>query len=133
MSDSIKPPGIGPSGAPAAGGAMPAVGATGDAFRAELERTAAASGTPETTGPSGAAPAAATPHAARIRSIAEDLRAGRIDATQAVERLLERTLSVGPAALLPPARRAELEALLRGLLQDDPTLSAMQRDLARAR
>lgn len=139
MSSAIKPPGsggpVGGAGAPPeSGGARPVEGAS-EEFRAALENAgeadaSKAAGASASAG--GAAPAEGS-RAALLRSLAEDLRAGRIDPQQAVDRLVDRTLSSGAAASLPPARRAELEALLRSTLDEDPTLAAMQRDLSRGR
>ncbi|UJR85924.1 hypothetical protein [Sandaracinus amylolyticus] len=121
MSSAIKPPGTGPtSGAPTdVGGATSAEGAS-DAFRAELEKAG------------GAKSAATGARADALKALAEEVRSGRIDASQAIDRLVERAMG-GAAASLPPARRAELEAMLRAALEEDPTLAAMQRDLARGR
>ncbi|AKF10670.1 hypothetical protein DB32_007819 [Sandaracinus amylolyticus] len=103
------------------GAATGAEGAS-DAFRAELEKAGA------TGGPSAASGARTD----ALKALAEEVRSGRIDASQAIDRLVERALG-GMAASLPPARRAELEAMLRAALEEDPTLAAMQRDLARGR
>ena len=140
MSSAIKPPGTGPtSGAPTdvgsardvgsasdVGGARSAEGAS-DAFRAELDKAGA---TDATRGASTSAASGARADA--LKALADEVRSGRIDASQAIDRLVERAMG-GAAASLPPARRAELEAMLRAALEEDPTLAAMQRDLARGR
>jgi hypothetical protein len=121
---SARPPG-GPGGAdgsaPAGQGGARRPDEAGHAFHGALER-AGAGGAPEG--------AAGVGRANPVEAIVEDLRAGHIDATDAVERLVQRALE-GPAAALPPARRAELEAHLRRSLRDDPTLAALTRDLSR--
>lgn len=68
-----------------------------------------------------------------VASITDDLRAGRIDARTAVDRLVARALAAPDATALPPAGRAELEAHLRAALSEDPTLVALAKDLERAR
>lgn len=138
MSSAIKPPGSGgppgtgpiPGASTEVGGAKSVGGASSagasDAFRAELERSGADAA-------AAARPAASSARAEALRALAEEVRSGRIDARTAIDRLVERALGAGPAASLPPARRAELETLLRAALEEDPTLVAMQRDLARGR
>ncbi len=132
MSSAIKPPGSGPVGgageSPESGGARPVEGSSED-FRAELDKA----GEAKSAGVDTATAPVEGSRAELVRSLAADIRAGRIDPQQAVDRLVERTLSSGAAASLPPARRAELEALLRSTLEGDPTLEAMQRDLSRGR
>lgn len=139
MTSAIKPPSaspVGGAGAPPESAARPLSG-SGESFRSELEKAApvaeVATGTPTVaqTGAAQAHAAQTTVRAELLRAISEDLRAGRIDSRQAIDRLVERALSAGPAAVLPPARRAELEALLRSTLAEDPTLASMQRELAR--
>lgn len=60
-----------------------------------------------------------------------DVKAGRIDANAAVERLVAEALEGPLAAGLTPAGKADLEAHLRDALQHDPNLAAMVRDLER--
>jgi hypothetical protein len=122
MTSGIKPPGAPGTppnvSGPEAGGARPA----GESFRAELEKTS------EAGAPGGPA---ATARAETVRALAAEVRAGRITGPEAIERLVQRALA--SAGALPPARRAELEALLRSALEEDPTLASMQKDLARGR
>lgn len=129
MSSAIKPPG---TGGPPAAGLAPEVGGASStdrgAFRAELEAPAAEAARDVRSGE--AAPSA---RADALRALADEVRSGRLDAKTAIDRLVERALGAGPAAALPPARRAELEALLRSALDEDPTLVAIQRDLTRGR
>lgn len=115
---------------PPAGGGHPVSG-VGESFRSEHEKSVRAGEVEGGTAPGAQATGQATGRAALLRAWAEDLRAGRIDPRQAVDRVIERALTTGLAAALPPVRRAELEALLRGLLAEDPTLVSMQKDLAR--
>lgn len=132
MSSSIKPPGAAGTGGPTGPAASDDVrtAGSGAAFQEELAKAGTAGA------PAGAAPAtsaAATQRAELLRALADEIRSGQVDPKQAVDRLIERTLTTGPAAALPPARRVELEALLRAALEEDPTLQAMQRDLTRGR
>lgn len=130
MSSEIKPPGAG-GVTPNVGGAdssAPSEG-TGEAFRAALEGSAPVEG---------AAPVAQSADASSsatqgIEGIAAELRAGRVDSSQAVEQLLTRALSSASARALPPAERARLESMLRSAIAEDPTLAAMQKDLTRGR
>ncbi len=66
---------------------------------------------------------------APLEGIRADLAAGRIDADEAVDRLVERALAT--AGALPAGHRAALEARLRAALAEDPTLSALRKDLER--
>jgi hypothetical protein len=80
---------------------------------------------------SGAAPhlAAERVTSAHVAALHADLEAGRVDVEQALDRLVERALSL--AAGLPMTQRAALEAQLRAALTDDPTLVALREDLQR--
>src|SRR5690606_31185359 len=66
----------------------------------------------------------------RARELEAELRAGRLDVDQAIDRLVARALE--DARELPAAHRAALEAQLREALSEDPTLVALRRDLERA-
>ena len=128
---SIKPPSGKPSGLPPATDASSAKSgaakAPSDAFRKALEEPDAAAA----AGPSpGAARAAPKTDAV---AIAQELRAGRIDAETAVNKLVEKALAKADAVGLPPAKRSDLEALLRDALASDPTLSQLSKDLERGR
>ncbi len=157
MSSAIKPPGgsggappagVGEAGAPRAldsgaldsgaldSGALDSATdvSRGEAFRGELSKAAETEGSKS----SGATQRAGTENvgasrAELLRGLAEELRTGQVGSEQAVDRLVERALSSGTARGLPPARRAELETLLRTALAEDPTLAAMQGDLSRGR
>jgi hypothetical protein len=66
---------------------------------------------------------------AEIAAIAAEIKAGTLAPGAAVERLVERALSSGVAAGLPPAQKERLAELLRAQLAEDPTLQALQREL----
>jgi len=82
-------------------------------------------------GPSGPAEGAAA--ADPVRSVAADLRAGRITPEQAVDRLVESTVSRRIGAQAPEAVRARLRASLVDLLAHDPHLADLVKRLERAR
>ncbi len=65
-----------------------------------------------------------------IAAIAREIRAGTLDPAAAVERLVQRALESKTAAGLAPAQKARLAEVLRAQLAQDPTLQALQRDLA---
>lgn len=117
---SIKPKGPGGPGVPDAPDAPSAkpTEAPRESFREVLDA------------PSGAARTSAT---GPLASITDDLRAGKIDAATAIDRLVANALAGKDVAGLPPARRAELEAHLRAALAEDPALVALTKDLERAR
>jgi hypothetical protein len=124
MSSPIKPPGGKPAGGVspedvAGTGSAKGPGKAAEAFRDALE------------GARGADASTAAGAADPVRAVAADLAAGRIDAATAVDRLVARALESGGARGLPPVRRAELEALLRASLAEDPTLVSLTKDLER--
>lgn len=144
MSNAIKPPGVGGSpplpedvATPKTGSVQP--GSSGEGFRSALESGSPPEGRSSLEAASAAAPAEGTPSTTAasasegVRGIAAELRAGRIDASEAVERLLQRTLAGPAVGALPPAERARLESMLRASLAEDPTLASMQKDLSRGR
>lgn len=122
---SIKPPsGKSPSLPPAADVGIDAARGSGpkapsEAFRKVLEEPVA-----------GAARAEPTSVAA---ALARDLRAGRLDSDTVVNKLVDKALAKSDAAGLSPAKRVELEAMLRDALLSDPTLSQLSKDLERGR
>ncbi len=135
MSSAIKPPG---SGGPVVGMDVPSesgptssVREAGRDFRSELDRAH------ELASPASVDTASRTnvesTRTELLRALSDELRAGTLDPNQAIERLVERTLNSGPAASLSPTLRTELENLLRSVLELDPSLDAMRRDLARGR
>lgn len=128
MTSPIKPPGDGPPGPSSPDGPggpsgpgkpKPAEGPS-EAFRETLEGASEGPASEQVAGSDA------------LQSVADDLRAGRIDAAQAVDRLVQRALEAAPEAL-PPAARAELEAHLRRALAEDPSLSALTKDLERGK
>lgn len=64
-----------------------------------------------------------------LRALATEVQAGRMDATAAVEQLVQRVLSESAAMSLPPEHRARLEQVLRSQLANDPALQALQKNL----
>jgi len=117
---SIKPPGgaplpIQPSTTPA-GDAGAAEQAAGPSFRQALD---SAAGTGQVQQPAAAAPGSVT--ADPIAELAQAVRAGALSREQALERLVERAVS-GVGAELTQTQRAELSAVLREALQNDPAL-----------
>lgn len=121
MSSSIKPPGTNPVAPPvSAEGAGPtAAPRNPEAFRAALDGA-------------GAAPAVhSTQGAGSVEKVVAELRAGRVDVAGAVEALVAEALGGKTVSALPPARRAELEGVLRQALAEDPALVELQRDLER--
>ena len=123
MTSPIKPPGGGPPKVPGADAqpdprkAERSEGAR-EAFETALE------GTPKGADAAGAAP---------VDDVVADLRAGRIDAAAAVEKMVQEALSAPGVAQLDAAARAELEAHIRQTLEDDPNLAALVRDLEQGR
>lgn len=119
MTSPIKPPGGGPPKVPGAD-AQPdptkAKGAGGsrEAFEAALD------GVDRGRDAQAAAP---------VDAVVADLRAGRIDAAAAVDKMVQEALSAPGVASLDAAARAELEAHIRHTLEDDPNLAALVRDL----
>lgn len=65
-----------------------------------------------------------------LSGIVDELRAGKIDANMAIERIVESVL--GATGQKGP-RSAELETFLREMLAEDPSLLELQKDLAKAR
>jgi hypothetical protein len=112
MSDPIQRKG--PGGATGVTGGAAPEGA-GAAFRAAVDG-ARATGTEAARG-------------SEIAAIAAEIKAGTLDPAAAVERLVERALSSGIAAGLPPAQRERLADVLRAQLANDPALVALTREL----
>ncbi len=130
MTSSIKPPGSRPpGGVPGTDPMRPAdaggrVEHKGAGFREAIEasRPEAASPLPSTQ---------ATERAGHVDSIREALSSGRITASEAVEQLVQRALQRPDVQALPAAARAELEAVLRHALSDDPYIASLVHDLER--
>lgn len=122
MSSPIKPPGKPPGTPPPDVGGADATSRTkgpSEAFRDALAGAEGPEQANAVTAKQGAQGADA------LKSISEDLRAGRIDAAGAVDRLVARALDAVDVRALPPTKRAELEAFLRNALRDDPTLGGL--------
>jgi len=122
MTAPIKPPGS-PVGLPPTEGPASVDSTSGpDAFRRVLESNRT------TVGEAGhaAVPSASHP----IANIQADLRAGRIDLPEAIDRLVEHTAQ--KASGLTGAGRSELEARVREALLEDPTLAGLVRELQRS-
>lgn len=118
MTSPIKPPG----GAPPSRG-IPSPDATNPKVASESQEVSFQ----ETLGASDAKGTAEV----TTDALLADVKAGRIDANAAVERLVAEALEGPLAAGLTPAGKADLEAHLRDALQHDPNLAAMVRDLER--
>lgn len=86
----------------------------GEAFRAESAEASRAD---------------ASSRASALKELATEVKAGRMDAATALEQLVQRVLSEGAAASLPPEHRARLEQVLRAQLANDPALQALQKSL----
>lgn len=71
----------------------------------------------------GAAPASSVDV---IERVVEQLHTGQIDATAAMDQLMEHALSHPGARLLSPAQRLDLENVLRQAIADDPTLQSFK-------
>jgi hypothetical protein len=125
---SIKPPSGKSPGMPTTtevGGASRtgAAQVPSDAFKKALDEPGAVSS---------ASAARAAPKAG-VAGIAQELRAGHISGEVAVQKLVDRALAKADSAGLSPAKRTELEAVLRDALASDPTLSQLSKDLERGR
>ncbi|MCC7537753.1 MAG: hypothetical protein IT379_16135 [Deltaproteobacteria bacterium] len=129
MANPIKPTGPGglPPSIPDVQPSRTERAGTGD-FRRELANAAA---TREPGAGAGAASATPAAQANGTTAVLADLRAGRIDRSEAVERLVAHQVErVAPAGLSPSAR-AELESLLRSTLESDPNLARLMEDASR--
>ncbi len=130
MTSSIKPPGSRPPGGalgadprgPVEGGSK--VGRGGPGFQEVVGASR-----PEAAAP--LQPTRSAERAGAVESVRAALSSGGITASEAVERLVQRALQRPDVQALPAAARAELEAVLRHALSDDPNLSSLVRDLDR--
>lgn len=112
MTDSIKPPGSGPS---------PSVITP----RAHTDATSPAPSVP-VAATSGAA-ATAGPTAV----LAEQLKAGALSPSQVIDAVIARAVDSARAQGLPAAEQDNLESVLRAALVNDPTLAGLRRELDR--
>lgn len=76
-----------------------------------------------------AAGAIETESADPVTQIAVDLVAGRIDTSQAVDALIEQTMSVEMVASAPESLRQEVASMLRDTIASDPYLIGLTRQL----
>jgi hypothetical protein len=111
MTSPVKPPNTGPTGP------TDAVSDTGAAD--------------PTAGVAAPEAASSTAPAGRLEALVADLRAGRIDADTAVDRLVEHASTTGMARGLSAETRSELVAYLKSMIENDPTLADLRRDLQR--
>ncbi|MBN2715789.1 MAG: hypothetical protein JXX14_08035 [Deltaproteobacteria bacterium] len=77
----------------------------------------------------GGASAASETTADPVSRIATQLVEGRIDTTQAVDALIEQTMSMNMVAQAPESLRQEVETLLRNAIENDPYLVGLVRHL----
>jgi len=103
-----------------------------ETFAQHLDGTAGA-GPTEVRGPEGAAQAAGAAPADPVHSVAADHRAGRITPQEAVDRLVEDTVSRRIGAKGSAAVRDRLRASLVDLLARDPHLADLVKRLERTR
>jgi hypothetical protein len=108
----------------------------GDATGADAKKTAA-SGKAFAEKVSGAtAPRATQVNAARrpgevsVQDLAADLKAGKIDARAAVDKVIDRVVGVQLGAAAPAHVREKVQAALRDALEGDPLLAEKLRGLA---
>lgn len=120
MTSPIKPPGGKPPVDPTA---ATDAAKEGSADKAEAFREAMGATEANASAASGADAPDAT------AAIVADLRAGRIDAQTAVDRLVAQALDAPMAQLLDDAGRARLEEHIRTTLSEDPNLAALMKDL----
>ena len=73
--------------------------------------------------------AAATENADPVTQIATALVEGRIDTSQAVDALIEQTMSIDMVASAPESLRQEVAAVLRDAISSDPYLIGLTRQL----
>lgn len=121
MSSPIKPPGSPSAPTPAAdaGPAAP-TDRVKESFQANLNNLDSASEVQAKSQPT---------MTDVVQDVVQRLEAGEIDATAAIDHLVEHALQHNGAQLLDPAQRLELESILRRALDEDPTLQSLKIDL----
>jgi hypothetical protein len=97
--------------------------ASGKGFAAKLARAEAAAGAGRAERP------AAARRTAAVSDIGADLKAGKISAQTAIDRVVDRVLDRQLGKSAAPALRAKLALALRESLADDPLLAAKVRAL----
>ncbi len=123
MNSPIKPPGSTSITPPVKGAESTAPAeSVKETFQASMDKVASASQA------QGKAPTSAVDV---VQNVVQRLQAGEIDATAAMDQLVEYALQQNGAELLNPSQRIELEAVLRGALNEDPTLQGLKNDLER--
>lgn len=115
MTDSIKPPGAGPSAR------------IGQAVAEVTADRAASTQATTSTQATQASAATSSAHAALL----EQLRSGALNAAQVIDVMVDNALQQAAAQGLPSSERAQLETVLRTALAEDPTLSRWTRALER--
>jgi hypothetical protein len=93
----------------------------GTSFADKLREAGSAAPAGAATGAQAAAPVD------RVGQIAAELRSGAITRPQAIDRLMELTLSTGAAAGLPDSVKAQLRTQLETLIQEDPVFTGKLR------
>jgi len=130
MSDPIKPTGPRPPDGHHRPSSSPS-SAPGEGRFRDLVPPESAPASPAPAG-SQASSAADASAVSELRSTLEArLQEGALSGPEAVDRLIESALESPMARKLDPAHRADLERLLRGLVEADPHLAALVRDLDR--
>jgi hypothetical protein len=114
---------------PGAPGGSPEIKAPkGKDFGAKLDEATAARAPQSGTRTAEAKAATGIPG---IAEVSADLRAGRINAQTALDRVVERVLDQQVGAHAPAAVREKLAAVLRQTLEDDPVLAAKVQSLGK--
>jgi hypothetical protein len=111
-----------PEGAPAPG-ADEAKGPAGKGFAEAVDRAAGAAQTPE------AGRASQAVAAGPVGDLVADLRAGKLSAQAALDKVIDRVLAQQVGREAPAAVRERVETALRQALQDDPLLADRLRKL----
>jgi uncharacterized iron-regulated protein len=83
----------------------------------------------QTVGSEAVSASVASETADPVTRIAMDLVEGRIDSSQAVDALIEQTMSVEMVASAPESLREEVAAVLRDAIATDPYLIGLARQL----
>jgi hypothetical protein len=95
-------------------------GSAGKTFAATIAAPATPA-TPDLPGP--------RPGEVAVRDLAADLEAGKLDPREAVDKLIERVVSMQLGSDAPPQVRNQVAAALREAIESDPLLAAKLKDL----
>jgi hypothetical protein len=98
-------------------------GPAGKGFAEAVDRAAGASSAAE------AARAAPAGHVGPVGDLVADLRAGKVSAQAALDKVIDRVLAQQVGRDAPAAVREQVETALRQALQDDPLLADRLRKL----